>query len=135
MFTDITEDSLAPPYDSPVELKDVHKKESQDQERGLQPTLEPNPSYEPLEVCMRALEVKDAHKNNNRIPGTEIPDSALNMQPNPSYEPLEVCENAVKVNDAHKKNCVPEEQETSVDTKMQPNPSYEPLKVYEPNYL
>ena len=77
MFTGVTEDSLAPPYESPVELK------SQDQETGVRPTLEPNPSYEPLEVCESTLEVKDAHK----------------------------------------KNCVPEEQETSVDTKMHPNPS------------
>ena len=54
------------------------------------------------------------------------------MQPNPSYEPLEVCESAVEVKDAHKKICVPEEQETSVDTNMQPNPSYEPLNLHEP---
>ena len=75
------EDSLAPPYESPVELKDVHKR-SQEQERAVQSPLQPNPSYEPLEVCESTLEVKDAHK----------------------------------------KNCVPEEQETSVDTNMQPNP-------------
>ena len=39
------------------------------------------------------------------------------LQPNPSYEPLEVGESAVEMKDAHKKNSVPEEQETSVDTK------------------
>ena len=96
IFTGVTEDSPAPPYESPVEVEGVHKMKSQEQERDVQrPTLEPNPSYEPLEVCESSVEVKDAHK----------------------------------------KNCVLEEQETSVDTNMQPNPSYEPLKVYEPNYM
>ena len=39
------------PYESPVELKDVHKKTSEEQERSVDPTLLPNPAYEPLEVC------------------------------------------------------------------------------------
>ena len=78
-----------------LDVKDVHKRRSQEQERVVQSTLEPNPSYEPLEVCESALEVKDAHKNYCVPEEQEIRlsvDSDLRMQPNPSYEPLKVYE-------------------------------------------
>ena len=84
------EDNLAPPYESPVEVEGVHKR-LQDQERAVQSTLEPNPSYEPLEVCESALEVKDAHKK-NCVPEEQETSVDTNMQPNPSYEPLKVYE-------------------------------------------
>ena len=64
MFSGVTGDSLAPPYESPVELNDDHKRKPQEQERGTQPNLQPNPSYEPLEVCVSKLGVKDTHKKN-----------------------------------------------------------------------
>ena len=87
MFTGVTEDSPASPYESPVELKDVHKRKPQEQERVVQTTLQPNPSYEPLEVCESALEVKDAHKK-NCVPEEQETSVDTKMQPNPSYEPL-----------------------------------------------
>ena len=49
-LTDTEEVHLPAPYESPVELKDVHKKNSEEQEKSVDPTLLPNPAYEPLEV-------------------------------------------------------------------------------------
>ena len=81
VFTpDIAKNSLPALNEGPVEWKDVHKRRSQERELNVQPSLQRNPSYDPLEVCVRALEVKDAQK----------------------------------------KTCVPEEQETNVDTKCNP---------------
>ena len=49
-LTDTEEVSPPAPHEGPVELKDVHKKNSEEQERSVDPTLLPNPAYEPLEV-------------------------------------------------------------------------------------
>ena len=58
-------DSLPSLCESPVEFKDVNERKSQEQERSVQPPLQPNPSYEPLNVSGNPADLSDAHKKNS----------------------------------------------------------------------
>ena len=88
-------DSLPSLCESPVEFKDVNERKSQEQERSVQPLLQPNPSYEPLNVNENPADLSDTHKKNSASQ-EQLQQQGISvdpiLQPNPSYEPLNLHE-------------------------------------------
>ena len=88
MLTGLTEEHVIPTYENPVENDAYKKKEKHVLETRVtvDPSLQANPSYEPLTLRGDRTELKDSPKLNSKQKLETGVDPVL--QSNPSYEPL-----------------------------------------------